>query len=134
MKNRIFLLLTLIALVFLGCGRKKEKMQFRFIGNIYNKNDSTPFANTKFKLYERWVNSNPPYKESPFTTDDAGHFDISNDGKMGNSPAWPSFYDGAAYMGPPLMRMDSITGSYNQDFENNVTTINFGNLYTTPYH
>jgi hypothetical protein len=133
MKYQLVLFFLTMSVVFVSC-RKNEKMQFRFKGYIYNKNDSTPFANTNFKLFEHSWNSQPAYRETYFTTDENGYFDLTNDGKQGRSPAWPSYVDGAAYLGPPRMQMDSITGSYHQDFENHVTTINFGNLYTTPYY
>ena len=121
--------MVVFSIAFNSCNHK-DKQQFRFFGYIYNSNDSTPFTNTNFKLWKGHDNASTTDKETFFTTDSKGYFDITNDGLNGVEVAWPSYINGAGYFGPPIMTPKSqITSSVNK-----IVTLAFDTLYTTPYH
>ena len=129
--NKIFFFMLVSTFFFASCDKNKTKAyQYRVIGNIFNQNDSTPFSNTKFKVYLRASSLNTSdAKESYFYTDANGHFDFTCEHK--GSLVWPSFHTGASYVGPPEF---SNTGTYYTDEANKVYVTAVDTIYTTPYH
>lgn len=116
-----------------SCNKKGQKSyKYRCIGYIFNKNDSTPFSNTNFKLYKYTGDngiSQAKTEETFFTTDATGHFDFT--AEHAGSLVWPSYIHGAAYIGPPYFG----NGKREQtDEPNKIIITYFDTLYTTPYH
>jgi len=130
MKNVIYIL-SLSIFLMTACEKREAKVwTYRYIGYIYNANDSTPFVNTEFKCYSERKSSISPTKiyETPFFTDAYGRFDFVTD-HIGN-PAWPSFHEGAAYTGP---RDFGNAKREERDNDAALLTTYFDTLYTTPY-
>jgi hypothetical protein len=129
MKTNIVKISLLLILIISLTACKKRERKFRFYGYIYNSIDSTPFANTNFKLWKKGYTYGADH-ETPFITDDNGYFDLTNDGTDGSSIAWPSYEDAAGYLGPQTLSPKS-------EFLNSDGTLNtvvFDTVYTTPYH
>jgi hypothetical protein len=129
---KYILIIITILLSTQACIKKHELPKtIRIVGFIYNSNDSTPFKNTKFKIFK----SNGKYKEPNeefFYTDSIGAFDYSTTTmSSSNGLFWPSYFEGAAYLGPPMLG-NSEKWEYNE--VTNTHTSYFDTLYTTPYH
>jgi hypothetical protein len=127
--NFLKISMLLLIIVFFSACKKKNKKQYRFIGYIYNSIDSTPFTNTNFKLWEKGGTYLADH-ETPFTTDDNGYFDLTNDGTDGVSVSWPSYCDCAGYLGPqmPSAKYDNFNS------ETNLRTVYYDTIYSIPYH
>jgi hypothetical protein len=97
---------------------------FRHRGYIYSSIDSTPFKNTQFKVYNQNYIHPDRSITTLFYTDSTGYFDVSAS-HMGGI-YWPSYYDGAGYMGPhgidPYTGIDSAISIYEYK------------AYTKPWH
>lgn len=123
----------LIFTTFSSCKKEKQEPYKNIhVGYIYNSNDNTPFANTKFKIYnftQATGASNSQTEESFFNTDNNGRFNHTTEMYMGEL-VWPSYFEGAAYAGPPPLG-DPI--KWEQDTENKINTYFYDTLYTTPY-
>jgi hypothetical protein len=129
---KYLIVLCSVLLLFASC-RKKKQVIFRFYGYVYNSIDSTPFSETQLKLYEPNPTNIIKFRESFFTTDDDGYFDISNNGEQGKQVAWPSYsHISPDYVGPPSMRADSSTSEFGDDKV--IHTMYFDTLYTVPYY
>jgi len=126
-------LLLLFSLLFTSCVKdKQEPYKNIHIGYIYNSIDNTPFVNTKFKIYnftQATGASNSKTEESLFQTDNNGYFNHSTEMYMGEL-VWPSYFEGAAYAGPPPLG-DPV--KWEQDEDNKTNTYYYDTLYTTPY-
>ena len=134
MKQIHFILFYFILLFIISCKKKKEIVNTKIVkGYIYNSNDSTPFKNTKFKLYEWSYSISNVLKEEQefFYTDSNGYFDYSTTKMSQIMLAWPSYHTGAAYIGPPEFGTpkNSII-----DNENRVNTHYFDTIYTAPWY
>jgi hypothetical protein len=130
MRINILKLSFLLFIIFsLNACKKKNKVQYKVYGYIYNSIDSTPFTNTNFKLWEKG-NTYDSDHETPFMTDDNGYFDITIDVGKGISVCWPSFCDCAGYLGPQLS--DPVSETINS--ETNLHTIYYDTIYSIPYH
>jgi hypothetical protein len=129
--NKILFLVFVTTLLFGSCDKNKTKSyHYRVIGTIYNKNDSTPFSNTKFKVYLRPSSFNATdAKESYFFTDVSGHFDFTSEHK--GSLVWPSYHTGASYVGPPEF---GNSGTFYTDEVNKIYVTTMDTIYTTPYY
>lgn len=126
---KYFILILTLSVIFFSCIKKNPLPRtLRVVGYIYNSNDSTPFKNTKFKLYYRkgWYDADEEY----FYTDSVGHFDYSTTTMSSGGIYWPSYFEGAAYLGPPKLGIGK-RDDYNE--ENNTWTTYYDTLYTTPY-
>jgi|GEM_PF-987198 len=135
MKNIINIIaISLFVFVLQSCTKKVDRYEYRYIGYIFNSNDSTPFVNTKFKFYNSWKTglseSTRKTEEEFFYTDDKGYFDyISSEMSVGGI-YWPSFYEGAAYTGPKKLGNGKRE---EQDIENKIRTTFYDTLYSIPY-
>ena len=133
MKKLLFIIFLISAMISSCKKNSNKEFSHRRIGYIYNKNDSTPFVNTKFKVYYHRPSNGlnkEILKEVYFYTNANGFFDITtsiNSGKL----VWPSFYDGAAYTGPPYF---GNSKRWETDEANKIYISYFDTLYTTPYH
>jgi|LakMenEpi03Aug12_release.lakeMendotaPanAssembly.Ray.scaffolds.fasta_scaffold53870_1 hypothetical protein len=130
MKGLLFKIL-IISIISTSCNKdSNKKYSSRYIGYIYNQNDSTPFTNTKFKVYTPASSFNvTDAKESFFYTDNIGYFDFTCDQEGGIY--WPSYHDGAAYTGPKKFGNAKRSSS---DKNNKINTFYYDTLYTTPYY
>jgi len=131
MKKVIINLMVLSVIFFSACNKNKKKIQTNLKGYIYNSNDSTPFRNTQFKFY---LETNSPISarevtEDFFYTDEEGRFDLITEMYMG-SIVWPSFHEGAAYVGPGKFGNVSRSEPVNDE---GIRTAYYDTLYTTPY-
>lgn len=126
------ILLCCIASLLISCNKnKKPDYRYRLIGYIYNSHDSTPFANTEFKVFRVSNNlSGKKVEEEFFTTDDIGHFDLIT--SIAGVLTWPAYFDGAVYTGPPFFVSQKETST--TDESNRIYNINYDTLYTTPFH
>jgi hypothetical protein len=131
--KQISLITICLTLVLFSCGKKEtKKMQYHLLGYIFNSSDSTPFANTKFKVYNHaYANgvSKEKVEEFFFTTDNLGHFDVTTE--ITGLLTWPSYSYGAVYTGPPHLGMPKRDET---DNVNRINTTYFDTLYTTLYH
>lgn len=129
MKNII--IFCCIASFLLSCNKnKKPDFRYRVIGYIYNSIDSTPFENTQFKIYNlSHTLSGKKTQETFFTTDSKGYFDVTS--SFGGLLAWPAYFDGAAYTGPPHF---GFSGTNYTDETNRIYVTTMDTIYTTPYH
>ncbi len=130
MKKIIFLLPILIV-ILVSCNKNRSnKYKSRFIGYVFNQNDTTAFANTKFKVYTPASSFNvTETKEFYFYTDNKGYFDITVEDA--GLLAWPSYHQGAAYIGPPYF---GNSKRWETDENNKIYISYFDTIYTTPYH
>lgn len=128
MKNILLISILITAFLYSCKPKKVEPMKIRYIGYIFNLNDSLPFKNTQFKVY-RYTTTNGKTEEHFFTTDAKGSFDVTTE--IGGQLVWPSFVDGAAYTGPPYFGNPK---SENVDNSARISTAIYDTLYTTPYY
>ena len=130
--KKIVLLLIVMIVTLVSCNKNRsKKFTSRLVGYIYNKNDTTPFANTQFKLYSSPSSFNvTEAKEEYFYTDSKGYFDVSTSMTYMDI-TWPSYHEGAAYVGPPPFSDPKYS---TQDEKNKIRTYFQDTLYTTPYH
>jgi hypothetical protein len=114
MRNLIFI--AIITLIATSCFKNnKPNRTFRYVGYIYNVEDSLPFVSTKFKVFDNGgVTKIGDEKTHLFTTDSNGYFDVTTD-FMGRV-CWPSYFYGTAYSGPPPFQGvgDSLNIELNQ--------------------
>lgn len=126
-----YLIIIILLFSLIACDKEQFKpYTIKRIGYIYNSVDSTPFSNTKFKIFRSMGKYKEPEEEF-FTTDNSGYFNYTSSMRFG-SICWPAYFEGAAYLGPPLF----INGKEKEetDIENKIITYSYDTLYTTPYH
>jgi hypothetical protein len=128
MKNHLTILVVLIiTLAFTAC-EKVPKASTRYIGEMYNINDSLPFKNTKFRITTQSQSIKSNFEDVYLYTDSLGHFDNTNNILVGHL-CWPSYYPGAVYLGPsPFTPLTAET-----DLKTNITTAIY-KVYTLPFH
>jgi hypothetical protein len=126
MRNLIYI--TIITLIGTSCFKSnKPNRTFRYVGYIYNIEDSLPFKHTNFKVFDNGgVTKIGDEKTHLFTTDSNGYFDVTTDFLSG--VYWPSYFVGSAYTGPGSIQ--GVDDSNNVE-SNQVVTI--FNSYTKPY-
>jgi hypothetical protein len=129
---RTLIIITIIAISsFLNsCTRPENtpKKTFRYVGYIYNIEDSLPFQNTQFKVFDNGlVNKTGDEKTFLFTTDNNGYFDITTNyiGRV----CWPAYFYGSAYNGPSTFQ--PIDDSNNLELNQ---VVGIYKSYTKPYH
>lgn len=129
--RKVIFLIFISALFYSSCSKQRtKKYQYRVIGYIYNNNDNTPFANTKFKVYSPPSSFNvTDAKESYFYTDSKGYFDFISEHSGGL--VWPSYHNGASYVGPPDF---GNSKRWETDEVNKLYISYYDTIYTTPYH
>jgi hypothetical protein len=126
MRNLIFI--AIITSFASSCFKSnKPNKTFRYVGYIYNVEDSLPFTNTKFKIFNNGgLTQVGDEKTHLFTTDSNGHFDVTTD--FLGSAFWPSYFVGSAYTGPQAIISNGDTN--NVELNQWVTLYN---SYTKPY-
>jgi hypothetical protein len=125
------ILFSFIIISIISC-EKKEKSFYIHYGYIYNSNTNKPFSNTEFKLFYR---RSLTLKEDElfFKTDSLGYFYVKTDNSRATYPqmTWPSYFEGAAYYGPPPFRSGNNSTIYS---ENNNQITYWDTIFTTPYY
>ena len=128
-------LIFLISILYISCTKsdKSHKVKYRYMGYVYNSQDSLPFANTQFKFYYQYhsLNNILITGDSLFTTDNKGYFDVSFDNSSGASLCWPAYFSGAAYLGPPMMFPKRVVEDVNNY---NFYYVYYDTAFTTPYY
>jgi hypothetical protein len=126
---RIIIPISILTLLLVNSCDKPSvtKRTFKYVGYIYNIEDSLPFINTKFKVYNKGV----VYRSDDdstfiFYTDSNGYFDVTIN--FLGSVYWPSYFHGAGYGGPGSI--NSNGDSFNVK-KNEWATMYKG--YTKPY-
>ena len=133
MKNVHFILLYFILLFIISC-KKKEVINTSIIrGYIYNSNDSTPYKNTKFKLYSssHTISGVLKVQEELFFTDSNGYFDYSTTTMTQGKIVWPSYEYGSAYLGP--QKLGNVK-SETRDDVNRIYIYYYDTLYSEPWN
>lgn len=77
----LFFPISIVAMLLMnGCKKNDNiKSRSRYIGYIFNAEDSTPYSNEQFKIYSDYRNlsgSIVEVREVYFYTDSMGHFDV----------------------------------------------------------
>jgi hypothetical protein len=128
--KKVFLLLALCLCTYLfsTCGKSVKPIRYRYIGDIYNVADSTPFRNTKFKIWRRRDGFSKEDDTHYFYTDSVGHFNTVAD--FGGSVCWPSYYWGTGYFGPQPPNADSFWSDYVDKMEE----IGYYKIYYRAYY
>ncbi|MGY6562411.1 MAG: hypothetical protein ACXITV_09915 [Luteibaculaceae bacterium] len=126
MKN----ILIFFGLILSTVSCKKDDREFIHYGYIYNENTNQPFANTTFKMYWHAVKIERR-KTHLFETDSTGFFRISLN-TNGGQLCWPSYFLGAAYLGPEPFRGGDNFQLYYDDKNNEIK--NWDIIRTTPHY
>lgn len=98
-----FISIYMLLVVLYSCKKDKDDPAniATYTGYIYNAADSTPYANTSFKLYQLdGGNLGNGYKSTeevkPFTTNDEGYFSVEFN-VISNGTIWVCFTDTKNY-------------------------------------
>jgi hypothetical protein len=130
MKNLFFY--SILSYLLIGCFENDNIVPktSRNRGYIYNINDSTPFRNTQFKVYESGGAFNREGDSTRlFFTDSNGYFDVTT--RFAGGIYWTSYHRGAAYLGPQRIEEYAFKDSTGYMIDQH---INEYKAYTKPWH